>query len=189
MAGKDSLRELVESLRKGRLEGSIEIEMGSEGKINRIVLMPRQGSSGRRSEGSESEVEESIRKVQFEGPELKGADLSETSISGDLSGLDLSRANFSYARIEEADMSGANLEGADFRNAELSQTDLSNSRHLNPKGAYLTGSVNLYNAKEDPSAMGDVYRTAQDLPSHYRRYDYDRPFFGKKEPEGHGDYY
>ncbi|MBD3314006.1 hypothetical protein GF345_06190 [Candidatus Woesearchaeota archaeon] len=180
---KDSINSIIERLRKGEIKGPLDIRIDNKGRIN-IIRIDKQGHDRKKP----GEIEDAIQRMHLEEPSLRGADFSGTSITGDLSGLDLREANFSSASISRSNMSGSNLEGASFEKSTISQTDMSNVYKINPSGSYMTGSVNLYNAEEVNFPRSE-YERQQAVPKSYKRYDYDRPFFGKKnENNPYGGY-
>ena len=144
MAEINTISELVEMIRSGKQEGTIEITVNTKGKTNRIII---------RSPGPKEELENSIeqirKKVTIDGPVVGGIDFSHTNVSGsDFSGLDLRGSNFSYSRVDGSDLSGAYVTGANFYKAHISETNLYRVHGANLYGSVLTGSANLYGANE-----------------------------------------
>jgi len=168
-----TINDILDKVRKGEIKGKVEFEINDKGKIKKITVAPHD---------AHKEISDSIEKVKAEAKDISGADFSKTNLSGDLSGMDLKGTNFSYARIEGADLSGSNLKGASFQKAEVSETDMKNSYSVDMRGAYLTGSVDLYGVQESP-AMTDVYKPSTDVPKNYKRYSYGRGFQNIKESE------
>ena len=131
-----TINELIERLRLGSIEGSIEIVVNNKGKVNRIKL------------SKEKEKSEKKKTMRLEKPDLSHGDFSGLEVEGDFDGFDLHESDFSYSKIENSNLSGTNLKKASFYKAFLSQTDLSNTYGVDPAGSYMVGSVNLYNAGE-----------------------------------------
>jgi hypothetical protein len=139
MESKDveTINELIEKLRLGEVEGTIEITIKNKGKINKVLI---------KKDSEEGEIAEEIKRIKLNKPDLSDVDFSGTNIvESDLSGVNLSGANFSYSRIEDSNLSHTNLVGANLYKAVVSQSNLSYSKGLDSYKAYLTGSVSLYN--------------------------------------------
>lgn len=136
---ENSINELIEKLRLGEIDGTIEVTINNKGRINTIKI--------KKDKTDASQVAQRV----ITGPNLSGLNVSGMDISdSDFSNTILTDADFSYARIMNANMRGTYLKGSNFYKAALSQTDLSHSYHANTAGAYLTGSVNFYNAETGP---------------------------------------
>src|SRR3989338_7795520 len=143
----ETINELMEQLKEGKIEGSIEIIINNKGKANRILIRKQ-----------DEETESAVKRVQLRKPDLSHADFSGMIVNGsNFSGVDLHEANFSYSAIENANLAGSYLRGAVFYKSSITQSDMSNSFGANTQGAYITGSVNLYNAQS----------AAVEAPNHY----------------------
>ena len=170
------INDLVDKLRSGKIRGSIHINIDDSGKVNEIIV--------RRSDNI-GELEDEIKKIQ-----LKGRDLSKVNFSGmDLSGSNLSRtnlsgANFSSSIISDANISNANLNDANFYKASITQTDMSGAYGVKDlSGAYMTGSVNLYNINPQTGSISNPYdyfaKDHADLPDDTR--DISRILMGRSK--------
>jgi hypothetical protein len=154
----ETLNEILDKIRSGAVEGSIEIIVRNKDKVNRIVV--QRLDAGMQSVGN-----------RIEKPDLSRTDFSSTSIvSGDFSGLDLHESNFSYARIQGSDFSGSYLRDAAFLKANVSQSDFRGAYSVNMQKAYLTGSVNLYGAHAEQ--VPDIVNAHDAAHHNHDRYDY-----------------
>ncbi len=163
MISKDveSINGLIEKLRLGKIEGIIEIVVNNKGNVHTINLKKQK----------EKKQTSKTKRIELEEPDLSHADLSGMDIKGSFYGFDLHEVNFSYSRIENSDLSQANLANANFYKAIISQTDMKNAYGINPQGAYLTGSVDLYDVNPEPSAITNPY--GDGIPHEADHYDED----------------
>ena len=136
-----SLNELLEKLRLGEIEGIIEIRITNRGKVNKILVKRIDDS-----ENNEKEITHRIIELQQEKPKLQ-ANFSHLNVEADISGFDLHESNFSYSKVLNSELSYTNLDGVAFYKALISQSNIVNAYAVNMNGAYVTGSVNLYNAQ------------------------------------------
>ena len=136
-----SLHDLLEKLRLGKIEGTVEIRITTKGKVSTVFVKSKENTH----EHPEAEITHRIIELQQERPELK-ADFSHLEVQADAPGLDFHESNFSYTRLLESNLPYAHFNGAPFYKAIISQSNISHASGLNMDGAYLTGSVNLYNA-------------------------------------------
>ena len=144
----ESINDLIEKLRLGEIDGTIEILINNKGKINRVLIRKQ------KEERIKKEIKEEIKKVKLSNPDLSHADFSETDLTGsDFSGIDLHEADFSYSRIGDSDLSKTNLRAANFYKTELDHANFSNAYSADLRNSYLTGSVNLYNAAPAGESM------------------------------------
>jgi uncharacterized protein YjbI with pentapeptide repeats len=143
---KQNIGELIESLKSGRIQGTVEITIENNGRINKIFI--------KKSPKDKEQIEDAISRVRLTNVSLRGADFSEMDLSGsDFSRLNLQGANFSYSKIANADFSGSDMGDANLYKASITQTDLSNSYGIKSlASSYVTGSVNLYNIKPSTDA-------------------------------------
>lgn len=171
--GIESINELVERLRLGEIDGTIEITINNKGKINKILIKNKENSKS-----------DSIKRINLEKPDLANVDLSRTNLSGsDFSGINLRNANLSYSSINNSDLSYTNLKGASLYKTALSQTSLANAQGVDASSAYFTGSVNLYNVNPPTERqLSNAYDTSNQIAD---RNDYgEHPInMGMVEPE------
>ena len=125
-----SLNELIDSLRAGELEGTIELTVRTNGRENKVFIRTK---SNRKNTTTNVAIQSPIKGISFAGFDLSGSDLSGTEIIA---------SNFR----------GSDLNGVSFSKSKVSESDFSFAYNVNPQGAYLTGSVNLnYTGTSYPS--------------------------------------
>lgn len=148
-----SINELIQQLRIGEINNTIEIVIGKKGDVKKIIIQRK--DDGR--EIVEDKVEDMNKLVvKHEKKDLSHADLSGLRISGDLSGIDLHETNFAYSTIENTNLSYSNMANANLYKAHVSQTDMSHSSGMSPNRTYMTGSVNLYSAGSADNIYGAI---------------------------------
>jgi uncharacterized protein YjbI with pentapeptide repeats len=149
----DTLNELIEKIRSGALEGTLEITVTHNGKENKILV------KSIKQEPS-VEINEQVNNIQkqnvnLEKPEIKNIDFSRLNLAGsNFSGMVFENVNFSYARFEYSNLSNTDLTNANFYKASLSRTDMSNAYGVQIGSAYVTGSVNFYNTHFSNQSSG-----------------------------------
>ncbi|MBU0614589.1 MAG: pentapeptide repeat-containing protein [Nanoarchaeota archaeon] len=149
----NSLNQLLDKLRQGDL-ARIELLVKDKDRLNRIIV------------SNKEEINNATKRLRLEGQDLSNVNFSATDLTGsNFSGLNLTNSNFSYVNIVTADFSSTNLDGAGFYKAKVSQTNMMGSYNASLAGAYMTGSVNLYNVQPSGgSADTNPYNTMMPKP-------------------------
>jgi hypothetical protein len=150
----ESINEIIEQLRLDKIDGAIEILFDDHGAARKLIIRKKS------DERPNSEIEDAIQKIRIQEPDLSHLDASDMKIiESNLAAFDLHESNFSGAVIQSSNFSYSYLNNASFYNTKISQSNFSNAYKMNPVGANLTGSVNLYNVNtgvsgEWPGAYG-----------------------------------
>ena len=163
----ETLNELLEKLRLGEIEGTVEIRITSKGKLSRIIVKRKD----EKEVDTKEEITHKVIELQLKKPELQ-VDVSHLEVEAHIPGFDLHGSNFTYSKVINSDLLYNNLKDVPFYKAFISQSNVSSAYGLNLDRAYATGSVNLYNTQSS------VPEIVNPLDAPFQAHDHD-----------HGGYY
>jgi hypothetical protein len=146
---EDKLSDIIESLRKGDIKGTVIITLKGKDTVIKIKTKTKHDKIHDNTPPAQNQISQNPiidnKSTKITLDSLENRDFSDLEVSGsNMKGISLSGSRFVNTIIKDTILSYSNFYNADFAKARISQTDMSNAYNVNLKGAYLTGSVNLY---------------------------------------------